>query len=427
MKKTFLTLTAFLLTKSLDKEGFDKLEAEKQSELYNELTENNAEALKEMAENNVSKEELQKAIAQMNADNIEHNKVMNKHLIDLGLEMKANREKGFNFNEKPTLATELKANMSAIKALSPSDSTSEVVIKADTVRASITDNAQAYEIPTIGQLATRKLSLYDMFPKITLGTNNNGTVRYYDWDEETTVRAAASRAEGALFPESTAKWKTYTLPLQKIGDTLPVTEEFYEDEAMFASELENFLNTNVALVIDSQLSTGDGTSNTLKGLISSSTAFSATGLTKVEDAQFYDLLAVAPEQITVTGGAKYQPNFVVMNKRTINKMRLTKDLNENYIIPPFVDRDGKVVDSMVVMESNVIPNNALVLGDSRFAKIYEKPGVAMSKWMPANQFLEDMETIKVRKRLLFLIRNADKGGFIYISDIDAAIAAITLT
>lgn len=427
MKKTFLTLTAFLLTKSLDKEGFDKLEAEKQSELYNELTENNAEALKEMTENNVSKEDLQKAIDQMNADNIEHNKVLNKHLVDMGIEMKAHRERGFNFNEKPTLAAELKANMSAIKGMSASDPTAEVVIKADTVRASIGDNAQAYEIPTIGQLATRKLSLYDMFPKIQLGTNNNGTVRYYDWDEATTVRAAASRAEGALFPESTAKWKTYTLPLQKIGDTLPVTEEFYEDEAMFASELENFLNTNVALVIDSQLSTGDGTSNTLKGLISSSTAFSATGLTKVENAQFYDLLAVAPEQITVTGGAKYQPNFVVMNKRTINKMRLTKDLNENYIIPPFVDRDGKVVDSMVVMEANVIPNNALVLGDSRFAKIYEKAGVAMSKWMPANQFLEDMETIKVRKRLLFLIRNADKGGFIYISDIDAAIAAITLT
>jgi len=427
MKKQFLTLAMFMATKSITQEAFDGLGADEQAKIFNELNENNAQAIKEMEEAKVSKEDLQKAIEALNNDRLEQMKTLNKALEEMGLEMKSQREKGFNFDDKPTLATELKANMSAIKALSTSDMTSEVVIKADTNRASIGSNAQVYEIPTIGQLATRKLTLYDMFPKVTLGTNNNGTVRYYDWDEATTVRAAASIAEGATFPESTAKWKTYTLPLQKIGDTLPVTEEFYEDEAMFASELENFLRTNVDLVIDSQLSTGDGTSNTLKGLISSSTAFSATGLTKVENAQFYDLMAVAPEQITITGGAKDSPNFVVMNKRSINKMRLTKDANENYIIPPFVDRSGKMVDSMMVMESNVIPNNALVLGDSRFAKIYEKPGLTMSKWMPANQFLEDMETIKVRKRLLFLIRNADKGGFIYISDIDAAIAAITLT
>lgn len=353
-------------------------------------------------------------------------KTLLKGMEDLGLMFKA-------ISEKPTqenvvsLKSELKANMEAIRKIA-SGGSGEVALKADTVRASISDNGQAYDIAGIGQLAHRKLSLYDLFPKITIGESNNaGIVRYYDWDEATTVRAAASVAETGTFPESTAKWKTYTLPLEKVGDTLPVSEEFYEDEAMFASELDHFLRTNVDLVVDSQLATGDGTSNTLKGLISSSTAFNSALVSTAPDATFYDLLAIAPEQITITGGSKYTPNFAVMRKTMINKMRLTKDLNENYIIPPFVTRDGKEVDGMIVVESNVMPDNTLVLGDSNFAKIYQKGGIEMAKAPVGDQFVEDMETLKVRKRMLFLIRNADKGGFIYISDVDAAITAITAT
>ena len=83
----------------------------------------------------------------------------------------------------------------------------------------------------IGQLGVKRRALYDFFPKVQVGNgNHNGTIAYIDWDEDTTVRAAAIVAEGATFPESTAKFAEYTKKLQKIGDTLPVTEEFMEDE-----------------------------------------------------------------------------------------------------------------------------------------------------------------------------------------------------
>jgi HK97 family phage major capsid protein len=345
--------------------------------------------------------------------------------ITFGLKMKSISEKAHTIGEGNTLADQLKANVEVLKEISKRSSAAEVVVKANVLTTAVTGNTQAQDIPGIGQMATRKLTMYDLFPKIGMGNNNNGTVRYWDWDEASVVRAAALRAEGVAFPESTAVWQEYTLPLKKIGDTIPVSEEMFEDEVMFANELNQFLNTNVALVIDDEICNGAGGAS-LTGLFQSTPAFNAALVSDVPYANFYDLLAVATEQITVTGGAKYRPDFVVMRKSDINRMRLTKDANQNYIIPPFVSRDGMNVDGMVVIESNVVPSNSLVLGDSRYAKIYEKGGITLSKGEINAQFTSDMMTLKARKRLLFLIRTADQDGFVKITNITTAIASINL-
>ena len=299
------------------------------------------------------------------------------------------------------------------------ESNADVVIKADTLRTSIAANTQSFNLPDIGQLAHRKLTMYDLFPKFPVSeSNNNGVIRYWDWDSATTARAAATRAEGAVFPESTAKWVLGTMPIEKIGDSLPVSEEFEADEAMFAAELGQFLETNVDLAIDTQLATGNGTTPNLKGLVTHVSAFSAIA-SGITDASIYDLLVKVSESITKTGGSKYSPDFAVMNIVDINKMKLKKDTANNYIIPPFVSRDGTQVAGIIVIESNVITANTMVVGDRRFARIYEKAGVVLSKGMINAQFTEDMSTIKARKRLAFLIRGADLGGFLKVSSISA--------
>lgn len=350
---------------------------------------------------------------------------MKLELNNFGLKMKQITEKGKNFGNGDSLADQLKANVEVLRQISKGVSEREIEIKANTVVASVGSNTQAQDIPGVGQLATRQLTMYDMFPKITMGTNNKGTVRYWDWDTATTVRAATYVLEGAAFPESTAKWIQYTIDLKKIGDTLPVSEEFYEDEQMFASELDLFLNTNVALKIDDEICNGTGGAE-LTGLFQSIPAFNPALVTDVAYATFYDLLVKMREQITKTGGAKYRPDFAVMNISAINKMRLSKDANHNYILPPFVSRDGQNVDGMVVLESNIVPDGYLAIGDKRFARIYEKAGMVLSRGLKGDQFVEDMETLKVRKRILFLIRNVDQTGFVKVTDIDAAIAAINL-
>jgi len=323
-----------------------------------------------------------------------------------------------------SLKEELEANKAILKEIAGGISNKEVVVKALSNRASVANNEQAYDLPDIGQLATRKLSMYDIFPKLTIGDgNNNGVIRYYDWDEATIARAAAAVAEGAVFPESTAKFKRGSVTIQKIGDTLPVTEEFFEDAQMFAAELGMFLDTNVALEVDRQLALGDGTGNTITGLVASVDAYvpAAAG---IADASIYDLLVKVSESITAGGGSKYMPNFAVMNIADINKMKLKKDANNNYVMPPFVTRDGASVSGITIIEANIIEANTMVVGDNRFARIYEKGGVEMSKGYSGTQFVEDEMTLKARKRMAFLIRAADKGGFKKVTSISAALVTL---
>lgn len=322
--------------------------------------------------------------------------------------------------KRVTLEDEIKANKETLKSIAKGTSASEIVVKAETLRASIATNPHNLLLDGIGQLARKQRSLYDVFRKITVGKgNHNGTIAYVDWDEATTVKAAAMVAEGAPFPESTATFKGYTLPLRKIGDTLPVSEEFLEDEEMAASELELFLDTNVEDKIDSQIVIGDNTGENLKGLVSSTPAYTpvASGIT---DANIYDLIAKVSESITSTGGAKYKPDFVAMNIADINKLKLKKDTTNNYV---FNFNDPRI-DSLNIIEDNNVVANTLYLGDSRYARIYEMGGVVLSKGYVGTQYTEDMMTIKARKRLAFLIREADKTGFKKVTSISAALVTL---
>jgi HK97 family phage major capsid protein len=342
----------------------------------------------------------------------------NKELSEQIEQLKEKTEMGKEIAK--TLVEEIKENKDALKSIAKGESTKEVVVKADTLRASIATNPHDLLLDGIGQLARKARSLYEFFPKIQVGRgNHNGTIAYVDWDEATTVKAAAMVAEGAPFPESTATFKGYTLPLRKIGDTLPVSEEFLEDEVMAAAELDLFLTANVENKIDEQIVNGDNLGENLKGIFESVPAFTAAA-SGITDANIYDLAIKVMESITATGGAKYRPDFVAMNISDINKLKLKKDSDNNYIF----DRQDERLAQLNIIEDNNVTANTLVVGDSRFARIYEMGGVVLSKGAVNAQFTEDMMTIKARKRLAFLIREADKTGFKKVTSISAALTTL---
>lgn len=295
----------------------------------------------------------------------------------------------------------------------------DVVIKAETVRASIANSASQYLLDGIGQLGVKKVGLYDVFPKIQMPIGNDaGKVVYHDWDEATTVRAAAMVAEGAVFPESTAKFAKYSMDLKKIGDTLPVSEEFGEDEASAAAELDMFINVNIQVVRDAQLATGAGTGDNMSGIMTQAPAYTAVA-SGIVDANIYDLVKKVRTDIVLNRGSKYMPNFVAMNANTIDRLQLKKDANKGYIFP-----DKTNIGAMEIIEDNNIPDNQLVVGDSRYGRIYEKGAVTLSRDYVGTGFVEDMVTIKGRKRMLFLIRNVDRTGFRKVTDITAALTTL---
>jgi hypothetical protein len=416
-----MTFKEFLASKNISESDFASKSATETAQLQNEY---NAQVQKEInnkLSKTASKTELEAIKTQLEA--MPKSEAITKLQDDVSEALQGLaelKEKGTDADEKQTFIKAFKSVASDVVDIVKGTRTKEVVIKANTTRASIATSNSQMVIPGIGQLGVKVRGLYNIFRKIPVATGDHGgKVTYTDWDEDTIARAAAKVEEGVAFPESTAKFKSYSESLVKIGDTLPVSEEFGEDQVSAAAELEMFIDTNVQTKVDAEIANGTGTSGNLKGLVASVPAFTAVA-SGIAAANIYDLVKKVKTDITKSRGSKYNPDFAAMNSDTLDLLHLEKDANNNYIFP-----DKSNIGSMVIVEDNNIADNVLVVGDSRYGRIYEMNGTAISRGLKGDQFVEDMETIKARKRLLFLIRNVDQTGFRKVTSISAALTTLT--
>jgi HK97 family phage major capsid protein len=337
----------------------------------------------------------------------------------LSLEIEALKIKGSK-TEVNAFKEEFEGSQEKIKNIL-SGQRGEIEVKAITNRASVVGNTNSYFLPEIGQLGVKARALYDVLPKIAISdrANDNGIIKYHDFDEATTVRAAAAIAEGAVFPESTAKFVERTLPIRKLGDTMAVTEEFGEDSEAANSELTRFLNINVDTLIDSQIINGDGTGQNMLGLLASTPDFVPVA-SGISGANIKDLVRKMRTSIVKGRGSKYNPDFVAMNSDTFDRYYLAKDLNDMYLF----DTLNGTIAGLIVVEDNNMPDNQLVVGDRRFAAIYEKTGVVLSEGLVNDQFISDTKTIKARKRMAMLIRVVDQTGFSHCINVTTALTTL---
>ena len=417
----FKTFKDWLESKSINKDAFEAKTIEEKATLQKDYM---AYVSQEIKEKGASKEALDSLVAEV-AKLPSTAKVtkMETDLVEALDQINVLKEKtGKTEGSKKTFQDGFAEVKSEIIGIVKGTRSKEVVIKAATVRASIATSNSQLVLGGIGQLGFKLRGLYNLFNKIPVATGDHGgKVTYTDWDEATTVLAAAKVAEQGTFPEATAKFKSYSIDLVKIGSTLPVSEEFGEDQVSAAAELEMFIDTDVQTKVDADLVNGAGTSGNIKGLIASVPAYTpvASGITA---ANIYDLVKKVRTDITKNRGSKYSPDFVAMNADTLDLLQLEKDANHNYIFP-----DKSNIGAIIIVEDNNIADNVLVVGDSRYARIYEMAGTAISRGLKGDQFVEDMETIKARKRLLFLIRNVDQTGFRKVTSISAALTTIQST
>lgn len=328
-----------------------------------------------------------------------------------------------NDADKPSLVKEIEAHKEGIEGSVKKGRDYEFTIKAVALRADVVGNSNALDLTDIGQLAHRNITVYDLFRKVPVPANSNGVVRYPDWDQATTVRAAKAIVEGAKFDTSTAKFKMKSISVEKVGDMMPMSEEFMYDAASFAAELKSFLETNVAIKVDTDLVSGDGVSPNINGMKNQIPNYTPVAF-GIQDCNIYDLLVKLREAITKDYGSKYSPNVALMNIIDINKMKLKKDANNNYVMPPFVDKNGNNVNGLLIIECNSYAPNTMVIGDNRYGAIYEIPGLNVETGYATGDFESDMMSLKAKKRLNLLIREVDKTGWLEVTSISGAVVTL---
>ncbi len=301
-------------------------------------------------------------------------------------------------------------------------------IKTNVLRTSVTNHTLAQRLTDIGQLAYGSTGLDQLFRQANVGGNSNGVIRYVD--QSSVTRNAAPKAEGTAAPESAIAWQEYTLAIQKILDSIPVSFESLNDVDFIEGEIRRLLDVNMMIKLNQQYWAGTGTAPEIKGIYTYASAFDADAYAagsgiKVAGASLYDLLAILRVQITNGKQSKYAPNLCILNPADVLKMKLAKDEMGQYVLPPFTTQAGMVVDGMTVYENSAVTANTMLLGDSRFATSYNLGGIELEMGYGDGQFITDLYTLKARKRCALLVRNADVDAFLKVTDITAAITAVT--
>lgn len=299
------------------------------------------------------------------------------------------------------------------------------VNKTEVTRASVSSHYQAQRLTDVGQLAFLGTQMSGLFRHVQVSPNSNGVIRYVD--QSSVTRNAATVSESGSKPESAIAWTEYSMNLEKIADSIPVTKEAFNDVNFIASEIDRLLNVNLALKVDEQLWDGDGNTPNLKGVYTYAQTFNYAAYTGpgAYDATLYDLVAIMRTEIMNNRQSKYSPTHVLLNPVDILRYKLAKGSDGHYVLPPFIAANGMQIDQCMVVESSQVDEGKLVVGDFRFGTIYDLEGVTIEVGWVNDQFTQNTKTILAEQRLGLLIRNADATGFLKCANIGAAINAVS--
>lgn len=305
----------------------------------------------------------------------------------------------------------------------------EMNLKTNVTTGSIGSDNEGLNLPGFNAPAHRGLVFEQYFTRFPLAGNHHGTVYYTD--QTTTTRNAATRNEAAQAPESAIAWTRRSIAMEKILDSIPLTHEAMLDIDGLTAEVMMFIMNNMRIAIDTQMWSGNDAAPNWAGIYATyATDFTqaiAVGATvdSVVDANIYDLIATIATYISNGKESKYDANVCFANPRDILKGRMVKDANGNYVVPPFVSRDGNEVAGTVIVPSAAVTANTLALGDGRHVRYYDVEGINLEFGLDADDFTKDLITLKGRKRGNLLLKTADATAFYKVTDIDQRIADIT--
>jgi len=295
--------------------------------------------------------------------------------------------------------------------------TLDIIVKTTVETDAIADNTFAQRLPGIGQLPNPRPVMTDVLTSIPTST---GVIVYMDTDSVT--RAANTTAENGAYPESAISWVEKTMQIHKITDIIPITDELIQDYPALVEETKRFITDNIFRKINSQLLIGNNIGENLNGLFTQAPAFNDATYAGVtfSDANLLDLFDVLETEIQNGSGGKYVADTVFMSNNDYLALSNKKDANGNYIFKNMLSNIH-----YNIIRSSLVPNDTLVLGDSKFATIRMRKDIKIAIGNNGDDFGHGRQSIRGDARLNLLIKGSDLGAFLKVTSISEAITAIT--
>lgn len=246
----------------------------------------------------------------------------------------------------------------------------------------------------IVEAATRPIQILDLIPSAPM---NQAVEKYME--ETTRTHAAAERAEGGSYAESTFVFTEKTSDVRSIGESVPVTDEQLEDELQVAGLLDQRLRFGLRQRLDSQVLVGNGTAPNLRGILNVvGIQTQALGT----DSQIVAFLK-ALRNVRVTGRA--QPNGAIFHPNDWLDILLTQDATGRFLFGnPFEGPGPRSLFGIPVVESDAITENTGLVGDfANFCRIGDRRGVQVEIGYVGTQFTEGKKTMRASLRACFTV------------------------
>lgn len=244
---------------------------------------------------------------------------------------------------------------------------------------------ESVRLPGFVEAVTRPLQLVDIMPVSQTGQD---TIKYME--ETTRTHAAAETAEGGTFAESEFALTERTSPVQKITDSVPVTDEQLEDEAQVQSYLNGRLNFGIRQRLDGQLLVGNGTSPNLRGLKNTVGILTqAKGVDPVPDAFFR-----AMRKIRVTGRA--MPTHHIIHPEDWENIRLLRTSDGVYIWGNPSEAGPERMWGLPVVQNEADAAGTGYVGSflPPWVTAYERRGIVIQIGYVGSQFVQGKRTIR---------------------------------
>ena len=218
--------------------------------------------------------------------------------------------------------------------------------------------------------AGRPIAVVDAFPIFT--TNMNAVKYMYEETFTNNAAEVAESVEGTLVTYGAAALKVSeaSVPVEKIGVYLPVTDEQLEDTQGIADYINSRMTYMVQARLDGQLVAGNGTPPNLRGVLNAaSIQTQALGADPVPDAIYKAMTLVRS-----TGFA--EPSAVLIHPNDWQTIRLLRTADGIYIFGNPQETMAPSIWGVPVIVTTAETENTAVVGDFRnYAALYLKRGI----------------------------------------------------
>ena len=236
-----------------------------------------------------------------------------------------------------------------------------------------------------------------------------------DGDVDYTEEGALKNKVSWTHNEETAVGKTIT-------GFVKVSNKMLRNVNWIANRIRTRLMQEIEQKRETELLNGAGTADKLTGITEFAPGYTTTLFNdSVKDPQTADVIVCMAGQIEQLN---FSPTIAMLNPSDIRKMKLVKDANGQYVMPPFSTTNGTFIDSLQVVPNMKIAAGYALVGDLSKFNVAIPEDITIMVGFENDDFTKNFRTILGETTITCFVAANELGAFCYdsIATVKTAIA-----